>query len=66
MTTLEAWQYIVNNWYAPQWRPIPQEIQRVLGLDSRLGMCGGMLVTRNGSERINQFIRAMNEKHKKG
>lgn len=65
MSTIQAWQYIVNNWHSPDWQPIPQEVKQILHLDSRLGMSGGMSVTRNGADRIAQFVNDMNKKRGK-
>ena len=62
MTQFEAWQYINRNWFISQWQEIPANIKQVLGLDSRLGMLGGMLVTRKASEYANIFIRNLNDK----
>lgn len=65
MTQLQAWTYIVNNWHCPNWQPIPQDVSRVIGLDSRLGMTGGMLVTRNGAKGVISFVNQLNSRKDK-
>jgi len=62
MTTIEAWNYIINNWYCYEWQAIPQTVQNVLNLDSRLGMCGGMLVTKKSAQGTLEFVQNMNRK----
>jgi len=65
MSNLDAWQYIINHWNCVNWQALPLQVTKALGLDSRLGICGGMLVTRIGNNGIVQTVKAMNEKYNK-
>jgi hypothetical protein len=62
MSYMDAWKYIIDNWHVTEWIPIPQNIKDVLKLDSRVGLCSGMLVTRNASLGLSDFINRMNRK----
>jgi len=55
-----AWQWILDNWNCQQWNRIPSNVQKVLNLDTRLGICGGMLISQNAARGINEFILRMN------
>jgi hypothetical protein len=62
MSNMDAWQFIINNWNCKEWTPIPQNVKDTLHLDSRLGFCGGMLVSKQGSQGMQEFIDRMNSK----
>lgn len=62
MTTLDAWQYIVSNWYTSHWIPVPDAVKSALGLDTRLGLYSGMLVSRAGAQGITEFVSRINSK----
>ena len=62
MSTMQAWNEIFQVWGGNDWKPIPTEIQKILNLDSRLGMCHFSLVTRTGANGMNEFIERMNSK----
>ena len=62
MSTMQAWQEIFHSWGGNEWKPIPIEVQKVLNLDYRLGMCHFSLVTRTGANGMNEFIERMNAK----
>ena len=62
MSDIQAWKEIFNHWGGNDWQPIPIEVQKVLNLDSRLGMCHFSLVTRTGANGMNEFIERMNSK----
>ena len=61
MSAYMAWQEIIKQWGCKEWKAIPTEIQKVLNLDSRLGICHCCLVTQNGAKGMNQFIERMNQ-----
>ena len=60
MSSFMAWQKLIKLWGCTEWISIPIEIQNVLNLDSRLGMCHCCLVTQNGARGMNEFIHRMN------
>lgn len=64
MSYIDAWSYITNNWNVTTWHAIPENVKSVLNLDSRLGMCNGMLVSKNGSDGMREFITRLNNKVK--
>ena len=55
-----AWAFIFNAWNCTEWRSLPQETKRILGLHESIGVCSGMLVTRAGAKGLNEFIIRMN------
>ena len=57
-----AWAWIVREWNTVAWKGIPDYVRIPLGLDSRLGMCHGSLVSQAGAKGINQFVNDMNTK----
>lgn len=63
MTVTDAWGEVFALSCGNEWIPIPRKISGFLGLDSRLGICGGVLCTKNGArgiifaiERINNTV----------
>ena len=62
MTTISAWQYITEHWYCKDWQPLTNDVKKVLRLDSRIGITGGMLVTYTGAKGIINFVKRMNNK----
>ena len=64
MSAFDAWQVIIRNWGSAEWQPIPAEVQKVLHLDTRLGMCHCSLVTQMGAKGMNAFIDRMNAPRK--
>ena len=43
-----------------QWVAIPDKIKRALNIDSRLGICGGMFITRQSAIGAQRFIHNIN------
>ena len=62
MNNMQAWQWIIQNWNCKEWQRIPANVQTALNLDTRLGICGGMLITQSAAMGINLFIDRMNRK----
>ena len=65
MSNIDAWRYVTDNWNTPTWKEIREDIKTVLGLDSRVGMCNGMLVSRTGSRGMDEFIKRLNGRNGK-
>lgn len=59
MTAREAYQKVWNM-SCGEWVPIPEEIRKVLGLDSRLGVYGGVLCTRPAAQGAARLIAKLN------
>jgi hypothetical protein len=57
-----AWAYIFSVWTCNEWKSLPQQIKATLNLHPQVGVCGGMLITRNSAMGINDFIARMNRK----
>ena len=55
-----AWAYIFSVWACSEWKSLPLQIKATLGLNPSIGVCGGMLITRNSAMGINDFIARMN------
>lgn len=55
-----AWEWVFAHWHTPVWKPIPADVKSALGLDGRLGVYGGMLVSRAGSSGVSSFITRLN------
>lgn len=62
MKAFEAWRWIVANWNCVAWRGIPDHVRLATGLDARLGMCHGCLVTQHAAKGMNEFVSRMNER----
>lgn len=60
MNKCKLWQEIFNLSYGNTWQPIPEYIKRELGLDSRLGIMGGVLCTAHTAGYVNDFITRLN------
>lgn len=60
MTEIQAWQQIFSLSRGSQWQAIPENLKRFLGLDSRIGICGGLLITKHSAEYANAFITRVN------
>lgn len=60
MSTIQAWQWIFANWGGKTWKQIPLEIQKVLNLDSRLGVCNFSLVSKTGAKGIETCVNWLN------
>jgi hypothetical protein len=58
--SIQAWQYIIANWMTPYWQPIPEWVRSVIHFHPQLGMCGGNLVTRAGSNGMILFCNKLN------
>lgn len=46
MSTLDAWQWLKENWNNPNWTAIPCNVRQAIGIDSRVGIYSGVLVTK--------------------
>jgi hypothetical protein len=57
---LQAWQWITSRWNCPSWIGIPDDKKKTIGLDPRVGMCHGSLVTQGAAKGMNEFINRMN------
>jgi hypothetical protein len=62
MSSMQAWKFIIDNLSSAKWIPIPEEVKGVLHLDSRVGLYNGMLVSKQGSQGMEEFIKRMNSK----
>jgi len=60
MSSTAAWGWIFAHWHTPVWKPIPQDVKDALGLDGRLGVYGGMLVSRAGASGMSEFVARLN------
>ena len=57
----ETWQKIFALSSGNEWVKIPDKYRRILGLDSRLGIIGGILCTRIGAIGLQQTIERLNK-----
>jgi hypothetical protein len=60
MTIISAWQEIFKLSYGNTWQAIPQNVKREIGLDSRLGICGGIICTQVSAKGASDFINRLN------
>ena len=61
MTIKEAWDNLFRLSSGNKWISIPEDIKRVLGLDSRLGVYNGILCTYPGYIGISRLINKLNQ-----
>lgn len=61
MTIPEAYNELFRLSSGNDWVKIPEDIRRVLNLDSRLGIYGGILCTKNSAIGISQLINRLNK-----
>jgi hypothetical protein len=59
---MSAWEWVLQNWQSPEWKPIPQWVKESLHLHPAVGVCSGMFVTRKSAEGMNEFLARMNRK----
>ena len=60
MSEIQAWQAIFRLSAGNSWQPIPTNLKQILGLDSRVGIMGGILCTKHTAEYVNGFINRLN------
>ena len=60
MNVILAWNTVFRLSTGNEWVKIPAEISGYLGLDSRLGICGGVICTRIGARGILRAVQRIN------
>jgi hypothetical protein len=69
MDTLPAYQWIFAHWYTDTWRPIPENIRVILGMNKLYGMYAGNIVSEAGANGCKVFcdkLNSINNKKAKG
>lgn len=64
MNIYEAWQAVFKLSNGNQWVKIPEKLQKILGLDSRLGILGATLCTSASAKGAMLFIARLNRERK--
>lgn len=59
MTVIDAWKKLFNL-SSVEWQRIPDDIRCVLNLDSRLGICAGVLCTKPAYTGMTRFVNRLN------
>jgi len=60
MTIIEAWKRIFQLSSGNKWNRIPDDLKKIVGLDSRVGIFGGMLCTQNAANGTIRFLDRLN------
>jgi hypothetical protein len=60
MNDIQAWHEIFRLSYGNKWQSIPQKLAQQIGLDSRLGICGGIICTHVSAKGASDFINRLN------
>jgi hypothetical protein len=62
MSYMEAWNWIRNNWSTPTWKPIPNNVSSVIGLNKHIGIYNATLVTMTGAKCAEMSYRQISHK----
>lgn len=60
MNQIQLWAEIFKLSYGNTWQPIPEHLKKSLGLDSRLGIMGGIICTSHSGKYAQEFINRLN------
>ena len=60
ITVEDAWREIFSLGNGNRWVPIPKNLKRIVGLDSRMGISGGLLTTKHSAQYAERFINRLN------
>jgi hypothetical protein len=60
MSITDAWKQIFSLSSGNKWNRIPDDLKKIVGLDSRVGIFGGMLCTQNAANGTIQFLNRLN------
>ena len=60
MDNIQAWREVFNLSYGKTWQAIPENLKKQLGLDSRVGIMGGILCTKHTANYVKQFLDRLN------
>ena len=60
VTHMEAYRFITDNWHVSTWQQIPRMYTIILGLNPSLGMCNGMLMSRQAALGLIECVNMLN------
>lgn len=62
MEYIQAWKWITDHWGCASWMGIREDVRTAIGLDARVGMCHGQLVTQQAARGMQVFINNINNR----
>ena len=60
MNQIQAWSEIFRLSHGNNWIPIPENLKRIVGLDSRIGIIGNTLCTKVSAMGAMSFLNRLN------